>query len=228
MGIADLLFPKTCLGCGREGSFVCASCMGKMALLKQVCPECNRPSVDGFTHVKCKRPWGLDGLVLLWPYGGVVRKAILKLKYNYATAIAEDLAAEIVSVLRSKKTVLPKNILLTPVPVHWMRGNMRGFNQSEEVGRLIVGKMDWKVIPDLVVRKSNTVPQTSLKRKDRLSNVRGAFVLNPKYSLSKLLTTNYQLLIFDDVWTTGSTIREVAKVLKRKGIKSVWGMAIAR
>lgn len=225
MGIVDLLFPKKCLGCGRDGDFICSSCISKMNLLKPVCPECMRPSVDGFTHVTCQKAWGLSGLVVLWPHGGVVRKAIIKLKYNYAQAVSGDLAKEIRKVLKSKMVVLPRNILLMPAPVHKSRGNVRGFNQSEELGRLIAQKMNWKFIPDLVIRKINTIPQTSLKREHRLRNLRGAFSLNSKYDLDKI--NNFTVLVFDDVWTTGATIREIAKVLKRKGIKKVWGFAVA-
>ncbi len=223
MAIADILFPKACLNCKDSGKYICRDCLGKLYHLKQICVDCTRPAMDGATHVKCQRPWGLDGLVFLWPYGGVIRKAILGLKYKYAKEIAIELGEYAVKHLEKRKVVLPKKAVVLPVPLYFLRQNWRGFNQAEEIGKLIAGSMNWDFQPEILVRKKLKKPQTDLKKEQRLKNIRGAFSLNPN---CKLDDTSY--ILFDDVYTTGATIKEAVKVLKRNGAKTVWGLTIAR
>ena len=228
MSIFDVVFPKNCLECGEGGNYICGKCLKRVSLVKPICPECGRPSVDGMTHFKCKHPLGLDGLTCLWEYQGVVRKAILALKYKFAHEIADELSKAFVLQLNSHPTsyiLLPTSVLV-PIPLHWFRENFRGFNQSEEIGKRLVEKMGWKFISDLLVRKKVTTPQTELKRGERLGNVRGIFSLNTDHS--QLITNYPQLVLFDDVYTTGATLKEACKVLKRAGAASVWGLTLAR
>lgn len=223
MSIVDLLFPRSCLSCGKDGSYACLSCLSKLSELKQICFECRRPSVDGMTHERCKRPWGLDGLVFLWPYQGVIRQAIIKLKYKFALEIAKELSGFITDHLQKRSVALPLRATLLPVPLYWYRKNWRGFNQADVIGKLVANRMEWDFRSDLLVRKRLKRPQTDLKRDERAENIRGVFTLNPNYQLQ---STSY--ILFDDVLTTGATMKEAAKVLKRSGAKSVWGLTIAR
>ena len=221
----DIVFPKNCLGCGKSGSYICDFCIAKEITFKQVCPKCGKPAIDGMTHSKCRRKLGLDGQISLWGYSGVARKAILALKYKFAREVAKELARHAVENINKLGLVFPKNPVLIPIPLYWYRGNVRGFNQSEEIGRLIAKDLGWEFAPDLIIRTASTVPQAGLKRKERLKNLRGVFALN---SAHKPLTISHQpLILFDDVWTTGSTIKEAGKVLKRKGAFSVWGFTLA-
>lgn len=226
MKFIDLLFPKKCLECGREGSYVCSSCIAKLKILSQVCIECGRPSIDGMTHVGCKRPLGLDGLIFVWPYGGVIRKAILALKYKYAKQIADELAQYCILFLRKRYVILPPKSTLIPIPLYWYRENWRGFNQSEVIGKLISENMNWDFSKEVLVRKRLKTPQAKLKKEQRSQNILGAFSLNPKHN--SLITDHRTLILFDDVLTTGSTLKEACKVLKRKGAKNVWGLTLAR
>lgn len=223
MVITNFLFPKQCLNCKDRGKYICHNCLGKLPPLRQICVNCGRPAVDGTTHIKCSRPRGLDGLVLVWPYGGVIRKAILGLKYRYAQEIAKELGAYLIEHLNERNIAMPKKALLMPIPLYFLRQNWRGFNQVEEIGELLAKNMRWEYSDDVLERKRLAKPQTALKRKERTKNIRGVFAVNPNY---KLLTTNY--IIFDDVFTTGATMKEAAKVLKRSGAKKVWGLTISR
>jgi len=233
MNLADILFPKSCLGCGRSGGYICENCLSKVRTPKPVCPECLKPSIDGMTHTKCLRPLGLDGLISLWNYEGVVRKAILALKYKYAEEIAQELSQYAVEALETRNSfcLIPASpagrytsISLVPIPLYWLRKNWRGFNQAEEIGKTISGGVGWKHEPNLLIRKKLKVPQTSLKRRERLSNVQGIFAVSLNIDISQYPN----IVLFDDVWTTGSTLKEVAKVLKRAGVKKVWGVTLAR
>ncbi len=224
MGILDLVFPKTCLICGKSGRYICRKCLRKVSYAKQLCPACNKPSIDGVVHIKCKTAWGLDGVVCIWAYGGVVRKAILTLKYKYSSDVAKELASCLDEEIKKGKTVLPKNVVLVPIPLHKKRKNWRGFNQTEEIGKLLARAQRWAYCPDLVTREGLRKPQTELKGKQRRKNVVGVFSLNRAFENSLKQKT---ILLFDDVYTTGSTLKEAGKVLKRNGSKKVWGLTIA-
>lgn len=225
MSFLDLIFPKTCLWCGKSGQYICPDCLGKVQFLKPACPYCEKPSIDGFTHTKCKKRCGLDGLISVWKYQGVVKKAITSLKYKYATEIVQELCGYYVPELNklSVKSVLKNGYHLVPIPIHWHRKNDRGFNQSEEIGSVVAHEMGWKFEPDLLIRIKSTTPQAGLSVEDRRKNLRGVFSVN---SNIKYPVTN--ILLFDDVFTTGSTLHEACKILKRKGVEKVWGMTIAR
>lgn len=222
MALIDLLFPKICLGCGHEGKYLCDKCLAALKLLKPVCPYCEKPSIDGFTHTKCRKVYGLDGLTSIWDYEGAVKKAILAFKFKYSTEVGKELAASFIrelSILRG-----PLAGTLVPIPIHWYRENVRGFNQSEEIGKQVAKEIGWDFVSDLLIKKKPTTSQVELSVKERKQNLKGVFVINPSY----ILHTIPNILLFDDVFTTGSTLHEAAKVLKHTGVTKVWGLTIAR
>ena len=223
MNILDLIFPKSCLDCKKDGQYICKSCIGKVRYKKQICIVCERASIDGVTHIKCKKKLGLDGYISLWRYEGVVRKAIIGLKYKFASEIAKELSMYTSNRLTTGEYFLPENTLLVPIPLYWYRGNWRGFNQTVEIGKLLAERMGWDFVPDLLLRKKLRKPQAELKEDDRKKNIRGVFSLNSNY---QLLSTSY--ILFDDVSTTGSTLKEAGKILKRNGAIKVWGLTIAK
>jgi competence protein ComFC len=223
VGIIDLVFPRVCLECGRAGRYICDDCLRR---------------VD--------RGLMSDGTVFVWRYEGVVRKAILRLKYNFAFDIASELAERMVVELKKNPFLPREKCFLVPVPLHFARKRWRGFNQSEILGRLISERMGWDFTSDLLVRNLSTQPQVKLGGKERRENVKGAFALNSRCvstlstaqsaALSSarattkavsFATLNSEWVVFDDVWTTGSTMRECCKVLKEAGVKEVWGLTIA-
>ena len=121
--------------------------------------------------------------------------------------------------------MLPKSAILIPIPLYWHRKNWRGFNQVEEVGKIVAERIGWGFSSDILIRKAHRRPQTELKGDKRRKNIRGVFSFNSDYRLLK--TENRPLILFDDVYTTGSTLKETGKVLKRNGAKSVWGLTLA-
>lgn len=225
MGILDLVFPKLCLECGKEGAYICAGCLAKVRYAKPICPYCEKASIDGVTHIKCARKLGLNGLTSIWEYEGVVRKAILTLKYKYSTKVGLELSDIFAGRIHNSRFLIPNSAVLVPIPLYWHRENTRGFNQSVEIGKVIANVLNLKFEPDMLIRKKQTTPQVELSGDARRQNLRGVFSLNPNYSL---LAINYSVILFDDVFTTGSTLREAAKVLKRAGVAKVWGLTIAR
>ena len=224
MGVLDLIFPKTCLGCGKEGKYLCDDCLAKVRPAKPICAYCEKASIDGFSHVKCAKKLGLDGLTSIWEYEGVIRKAILSLKYKYSTLVGQELSEKFIGRLLTGCDPVKADVLI-PIPLYWYRENTRGFNQSVEIGREVAAQMGWKFISDLLIKTKSTVSQVELKGNARRQNLKDAFVLNPQRSP---FTVHQSLILFDDVFTTGSTLREAVKILKRAGVEKVWGLTIAR
>ena len=83
MSLADFVYPKKCLGCKKSGSYLCKKCLSEAKFAGQICIKCRRAAIDGVTHSRCATPWGLDGNISIWVYRGVIRKAILSVKYKF-------------------------------------------------------------------------------------------------------------------------------------------------
>lgn len=226
MEILSFLFPKKCLTCSKVNYYICKECLSKVARAIQICNACTRASVDGLTHVKSQSPLSLNRMIFLWQYQGVIRQALIKYKYRFAREISQELAKNIRFFLESKKVVLPENLQLVTIPLHRRRENWRGFNQVEVIGRLLADYFKWGYYPKLLTKKTLKKPQVELKGKQRRENIRGEFSINQK--LKAKINNNSLVVILDDVYTTGATIKEATKVLKRNGIKTVWGLTIAR
>lgn len=118
---------------------------------------------------------------------------------------------------------LPKSVLI-PVPLHWRRKNIRGFNQSAVLAHEISKKTGAQVC-DFLERHQYTQPQIELPRQKRLTNLHGAFSIKNKFQQLDPAITYF---LVDDVSTTGTTIAECKKILFRHGAKDIRGLVIAR
>ncbi len=210
MGIVDLLFPKVCIGCGREGEYVCAECQNKLIKPEEICPMCTRSSLDGFTHPRCRGKFGIDRLLVGMPYQGLVQKCLKKVKYKSNWDIVECLY-----ILCRFEDFLETDA--TYVPMWKKKEQERGFNQAEIVAKLVARGNQIK----LLERCRETKPMFGLSKPERQKNIENVFRFVGEASPEKVL-------LVDDVWTTGATMRECAKVLKQNGVKIVWGLTIAR
>lgn len=230
--LKDLLFPKICFGCGRWGEYLCSDCLNKIKVSdKRICPACGRPAVGGKTHPVCKKRYSLDGLTSVFEYSGFFKRILKKLKYRFVFDVSQDLVELFLTSLGEDivfTQILSQHprgdSLLIPVPLHPSRERWRGFNQAKLLGESIAQNLGIKIMPDLLLRIKKTKPQVFLKKEERQKNIRGAFTLNPNLPKSSNLPN---ILLFDDVWTTGATLRECTRVLKRKGASFVWGLTLA-
>ncbi len=229
--ILDLLFPKKCVGCKKSDTYFCPDCISNILQTDLVCPKCERLAIGGQTHPICRRKYGLDGLWSLGIYQGSLREAIKQLKYGKVKELAEVLVDILVEywakfqpfVLDQIKKDKGVGWAIIPVPLHWWRGNDRGFNQSSLVGQILSEKLGLAYY-DGLKRIRHTKSQVKLKGYGRQQNIRNAFVISPNIPISK----SPNILLIDDVWTTGSTLRECCYVLKRAGAKKVWALTLAR
>lgn len=230
--LLDLLFPRHCLGCGKTGSYFCSSCLNLVTVNpERICPVCQKGSIGGLTHPGCLKPQGLAGLTTIFPYEGLVERAIKKIKYRFVS----DLAGELVELFLSfcgedeafRRFCQGKPVLI-PIPLHPGRWRWRGFNQSELLGRLVAENLGLNFWPNFLVRVKNTRPQVELDKKARRKNIQNAFALNKNSQFAIQKLDNSQFILFDDVWTSGATLKEATKVLKRSGVTKVWGLTLAR
>lgn len=243
MNVLDLIFPRRCVSCGRIGPYFCAGCEEKIVFIENpVCPVCQRQAVGGKTHPGCMTRYCLDGLVVGFGYVGPIKLGIKKIKYKWVW----DIAGIVVDLF--SKTLwrfnFPDDFVLVPVPLHVRRRRWRGFNQAELICRLMAKKFDveWD---NLLIRTLETKTQVGLTKQERRDNIRGAFAFRPRSGSVTLrqaqdlqpiddaqdkimagIGTNAIILV-DDVYTTGATMAEACRVLKRAGAGKVWGMAIA-
>jgi competence protein ComFC len=217
----DLFFPRWCVGCGREGGYICDDCRRSLTfILPPVCPRCGRPLDAGDECRGCvSLPAEIDGIRAPFVFNGVIRRAIHELKYRNLRSLAPSLARLLYDYLVA--IPLPGDVLV-PVPLHRKRLRERGYNQSGlvavELGRLT----GVPVVTDCLVRRDYTPPQArSAGVDERHENVAGAFVC-----LDDRLKDRRVILI-DDVSTSGSTLNACAVALKAAGASSVWGLVIA-
>jgi|WetSurMetagenome_2_1015567.scaffolds.fasta_scaffold174260_2 competence protein ComFC len=230
--VLDILFPSFCLGCGKEGCFLCPVCLEKIPLQEeQVCPYCYSFSQGGSVCRACRGDSG-DGLCIetgdtgsldallsasVYTEKSLMAAAIHAIKYDFV----RDLAVPLSRILA--KTVIAhglKEYVLCPVPLHKKRQNWRGFNQSELLTDE-TARFSGLYARNLLERTSFSTPQMELKKEERSKNVFKAFRCSETVCPPKIL-------LVDDVATTLSTLNECAKALKAAGAVEVRGIVLAR
>lgn len=196
-----------------------------------ICLVCNKGSFDGLTHPVCRTKYSIDGAFCAIAYKGIVKKLIYNFKYkpylsNLNKTLVELFYESIIQNELFIKTIQQysnKAICLIPIPLHKNRLRKRGYNHSRLLAEGLSKKLSLNLI-ELLERTKNTKSQFGLKLKDRKDNIKDAFSLLPNIPI-----TQYpNIILVDDILTTGSTLLEAANVLKRNGIRKVWGIALAR
>lgn len=186
---------------------------------------CEKPAIDGFTHPRCRTRYALDGLTSFFRYDGVVKKAVKTIKYRFVS----DLAYEFVQLIPQAQLDtfglrLGENPVIVPVPLHDERLRHRGFNQAESLGRVLAARLNISVRTDILRRVAKTAPQVSMStREERMQNMEHVFEAARGEPVK-----NMNVLLFDDVFTTGATMRSAANTLKRHGARGVWAVTMAR
>ncbi|MBI2852167.1 MAG: ComF family protein [Chloroflexi bacterium] len=218
----DFLFPRRCVGCGRTGDFICQTCQESLPWLKgPVCPKCGRPQPGGILCSTCVS-WqaAIDGIRSPLRFEGVIREAVHQLKYRNIRALAAPLAALLGDYLVAEN--IPAEALV-PVPIHRKRLRERGYNQASLLAKELAKLTGLPVIDDCLVRQKYASPQArTLNVVERQRNVAGAFECVNRRLDGK------QVLLIDDVSTSGATLDAAASAMKNAGAKSVWGLVLAR
>ncbi len=218
----DLVFPQCCVGCGKEGDLICRSCYRSLPrIMPPLCPRCGRPQSSGILCPGCTS-WQaeIDGIRSPFQFDGVIRQAIHQLKYRNLRAVVVPLAKLLNDYLTTNP--IPGEVLV-PVPLHPKRLRERGYNQSSllahELGKLI----NLPVVDDCLIRLRHSPPQAKTATVDeRRSNVANTFSCRDHRLRDK------QVLLIDDVSTSGATLDACALALKQAAATSVRGLALAR
>ncbi len=210
--IFDLLWPKKCVNCNKEGSYLCEDCLALIDISRQ-------PPSMGFKYI--------DGLYFAATYDEKLVQAIIHFcKYRYIRELSETLASLIIAHFKSLDNQ-PSfgNFILCAVPLHKSKLKQRGFNQAEEIAKHLSNFFKIPLLSDILLKTKKTLPQMALGKEKRLKNILNAFEINPQ---TKIKIENKKILLVDDVFTTGATMEECARILKQNQAQSVWGIAAAR
>jgi len=244
MNLLDFLFSKRCVVCKKHGSYLCEQCFAFLSFdAKSLCLACNNPSFNNLTHPRCRRKYTIDGCFSALTYNKTVQKLIYNFKYKPYLAdlktVLSDLFYE--SIIQNEQFMklitngeparnaslssasVAGGWILVPIPLSSSKLRKRGYNQSEILAKELSQKFNFPV-HDLLSRTRETKTQVGLSNEKRKLNVQGAFSI--KTENIKLKTKN--ILLVDDIATTGSTLLEAARVLKKGGVDKVFGLTLAR
>lgn len=226
MFLIDLLFPKFCLGCGYVGTYICPSCQKKLNPIKQdICIYCKRPSIFGLTHLSCSKTHNIDGLLSIYHYNTILKKVIKNIKYRLATQVWQELYKTIEPQAITKLGFykkLSQDLVIQPIPLSKIKYNERGFNQAYFISIFFQKILHFPIV-DLLTRKKERSSQAQLKnKKARYLNIKGTFAIN------SIPVTTKNIILIDDIVTSGSTVKEATKILKKSGVKKVYVLALAK
>jgi ComF family protein len=220
------VIPRRCAFCGvsrkREQPAICAGCAADLPWISEQCPGCARPLAakpdDGILCAGCQdRPPPFDGaaapLAYEFPVDAAIRLFKFHRKLHYATAFGE--------LLCEAASDLPADIdALLPVPLHWLRHGVRGFNQAAEICRPLQQASGLPLVRN-VSRIRQTPYQSGLRARERHRYLAGAFAVRGAIGAR-------HVLLIDDVITTGETCSQLARELLSKGVSKVSVLALAR
>lgn len=206
----DLLFPVFCISCSAEGEWLCQPCLEK--LQSEI-----KPQVFGHPY--------LNKVIALADYKNeIVARLIHLLKYEHVEEIG-GISDKLIGVfIKNNSTVFNggRFSAIIPIPLHKKRYLERGFNQAEILTESWSRHLGVPILKNVLVRSRQTKTQVGLSGFERRSNLQGAFALRQPFAGLE------RVILVDDVFTTGSTMEEAARVLRASGTREVWGAVVAR
>lgn len=241
--LIDLFLPIRCLGCSREGKFVCADCFDKIPLNQEL-------------PIKLKKENPLTGLIVSSNYkNDFIKELIHRYKYDFVQDLSFPLGRLMIKKINDCLEIDQKETILTPVPLHQKRLRWRGFNQAELLAQVISRELNIPLITGLLIRTKYRLPQVKIKgAQERKKNISQSFVLKMRagksqkekgrtlkfHALDETRTaltkqglplsslSDKTIILIDDISTTGATLEECALVLKPLRPKAIWGLVVAR
>lgn len=228
--VKNLLFPPRCLTCDKQfGSYrlplLCNSCCSQLSpVVSPLCPCCGTPFSSGEDHLcgECLGDnFGFDYARSIYLYQEPLNTLLVQLKFGGKLTGLLTLAE--LAKQSGGEALFKEPDLVLPVPLHIIRLRGRGFNQSLLLSRSCFPKWREIIRTDLLLRHQPTIPQTSLSGNARRNNLKGAFSIHRPDEIA-----DKNILLVDDVYTTGQTVHECAKVLRKAGAKRIEVFTLAR
>jgi competence protein ComFC len=227
--LLNLLFPIDCAGCGKEDVWLCNDCLLKLPFGRNAdCFFCGKTDPPGFTCDSCAANHFLDGVFVCADYDNkIMAELIKKLKYYFARELGEvlgEIAVHYFKKISAEEKFGKINLqkfTVMPIPLHKKRQNWRGFNQAEIIAQHFAQRLDLPY-QDELIRVKHKTPQAKLGGVERQKNIKDCFSFRGENLNGK------NILLLDDVATTGSTLEEAARILKSASAGKVWGLVIAK
>lgn len=226
--LLDILYPVRCPVCGEivipKGNKICPPCEGRLQFVTEPrCKKCSKPIEEDqreyCSDCECKN-FHFDHGYSLWIYDSVMKKSVSDFKYSHKKEYAKYYIQEIVNNYGETIKRLSPDVLV-PVPIHKSKYYERGYNQTEILAKGLARELKIPVLTHLLIRNKKTLAQKHLSDKERLRNLRQAFVFNKKEAY-KYPNKLKKILLVDDIYTTGSTIEACTNVLMKHGIDRVY------
>ena len=207
INILELIYPKTCGMCEEiSKSYLCSKCKQKIKNLIKL-------------NTMIYKDKYFNWHTYLFKYEGEIRDKLLKYKFRDYSYLYKFFSEIIINNCNLKNNY----DIIVSVPIHKKRKQTRGYNQSELIAKEIAKKLNIKYTNNVLIKTIDTVPQSTLSQSQRTSNVLRIYkVINSQIIKDK------NILLIDDIYTTGSTVNECSKVLKQNGAKLVDVLTIAK
>lgn len=228
----NLIYPRRCPVCDDivtpRGNLICDSCSDILNILKEpLCFKCGRRLLDPdkeFCNTCSTSEHYFDRAYSLWEYDKVTRRSIARFKYKgrreYAAFYADELYKYFNPLLYSLHLSA-----IVPVPIHENRLRVRGFNQAELISEILSDKLEIPHATDYLVRTKDTIAQKNLTSVSRKKNLNYAFSINKISPFYNVHLEN--VLLVDDIYTTGSTVDACSKILKEAGSVRVFALCVS-
>ena len=199
-GVLDVLVPATCMGCGKEGKYMCLRCEGFVGEVALICPVCQQSSFGGERHSACRGMYGLEGLASVWEYEGLMKSLLHYVKYAGVThAVDETTRRAFETMIKDERRfgaflsfLFSENVFVTYVPMHRKKERRRGFNQAA-VFAIEVAKLAQKEVRGTLEKIRDTKPQVDLSTEESLNSVKDTVEL-----ITSPVGTGIERVVFRD------------------------------
>jgi ComF family protein len=217
--------PVQCLACGADTQqqALCVDCQQDLKFNLHSCRQCAEPLTESNAHALCgkclKQPPEFDLVLSPYLYQAPIDKLVTRFKFHADHNAGQTLARLLAKYLQENMQQRPD--CLVPVPLHRARLFQRGFNQAQEISRVLAWQFDLPIENNFCQRQRKTSSQSGLNEKQRRRNIRGAFRVTKKIPYK-------HVAIVDDVMTTGNTVNELARVLRKAGVETIQVWSVCR
>ncbi len=222
----DLLIPPACLVCGsrleEQSQVICSDCEGRVSLYHgALCPKCGSEIKELPCPVCAEEAFEFDYTRSVFRYVPPIDTMIHKLKYSGYASPAGYFALPMAELIENDEHLQDYDFICA-VPLHRVRKRERGFNQSDLIAYSTASLLDMPYC-NPVARRVNTYSQTLLSKEGRVHNLSGAFIVKDIAQVK-----GKKIIVVDDVFTTGTTLNEIAKLLHLAGAEQVAAITVAR
>jgi competence protein ComFC len=229
--LLDLIYPPRCIFCRsiipvEKERGICENCKEMVSFVKgKQCQKCGKPIEDRTDKKLCVDCMRMNHYYekgfALFVYEGLVRDMIYRFKYGGHKEYARHLGKWMADVI-IKADIKEKIDLIIPVPIHPNRKKKRGYNQSEELARVLAKELKIPMNASALIRKKDTIAQSGLTFLQRRNNMKNAFEFDNGFGIY-----HKNILLVDDIYTTGATINACSKLLKKKSANTVYFLAVS-